>query len=414
MIPFVLLFSTVAFADIPAQLSLDQAIAIALKSPPAIRRAAARAQQSAAQEQLAHSRSLPHLSINATDAGQTFNLRALGISTSLLPARGEPFQTVDARAEITQELLNVPTRDRGRAATEEAKASSFLVVDAREALTFDVAIAFAQALQAQAATRTLSRQADLARQLHKISQDRMEKGVASKLDATRSLIQVQNLEQSLLEVRADFAAAQLQLANLIHAAPSTTFELVPTSYSDPMPAPSTRADYRAAESAVHAAELRLQAARHERYPTASFRANYGQNGRAWNDNLNIFLVQGSLHIPIYLGGQIDAGIAEARAKLAEAKADLEELRARIETDTLVARAALESAGHQLEVARSTVDLAKQEVDLSLERFTVGIADNSEVINAQDRLTRAEENVVKAAFHIDIAQARLRRAIGASQ
>jgi outer membrane protein TolC len=414
MIGHILLFAITARPEIPARLSLSEAIEMSLKSSPALQKAAAQVQQSEAQAAQFRSQRLPQFNVTAADTGQTVNLRALGITTSLLPAKAGPFQTVDARANITQPVLDIALLDRDHAAKEHIKVSRYLALNVRELLSFQVAVAFAQALRTQSAVSTLEQQLTLARKLQSITQDRLDRGVSSKLDLKRSEIQVQNLEQGMLETQNDLTAAKLHLADLLHAKPSTEFILTETKREDPPPTAATRSDYRAAESAVRTAELRLAAARHQRYPTGAFRANYGQSGPAWNENLNTFLIQGALNIPVYTGGRIESEIAEAQGKLAEAKADLEELRSQIETETLAARAARDSAQRQGEVARRTVELAKEELDLSTDRFTEGVADNTEVVNAQERLTRAEDNVLKAAFNLDLAQAQLKRALGVNQ
>lgn len=411
-----MLFS--ARLQIPAQLTLSDAIETALKSSPALQKAAARVQRSESQEGQAHSRLRPEVSLSATDSGQSVNLRTLGIDPSFLPAlpsKTGPFQTVDARASLTHSLWNVSLRDRAAASREQVRVSRYLALDARELLSFQVAIAFAQALRTQSAVETLEQQLGLARRLHSTTLERWSAGVSSKLDAKRSEIQVRNLEQSLLETGNALIAQKLQLANLIHAEPSTAFVLSRTGNPEaPREAPTLRSDYRAAESAVRAAELGVAAARRERHPTATLRATFGQSGRAWNDNLGAFLIQGSLNIPIYTGGRIQSEITEAEAQLAEAKAELEELRSQIESEVLAARAALDSARRQMEVARESVTLSKDELELSTERFTSGVADNTEVVNAQDRLTRAEENALRAGFNVDIALAQFKRASGAKQ
>lgn len=403
---------------IPAHLSLSDAIDIALRSSPALQKAAATVRRSEAQEGQANSRLLPEIGIGAAETGQSVNLKILGIDPSflpLLPSRTGPFQTVDARVGVTQSLWNTPLRDRLAASREQTRGFRYLALDARELLSFQVAVAFAQALRTQSAVETLDQQLALARKLHGTTLDRVNAGVSSKLDAKRSEIQARNIEQSLIETTNILIAQKLQLANLIHAEPSTSFVLARTGNQyPPQDTPPLRSDYRAAESTVRAAELRVAAARHERHPTATVRANFGSSGRAWNDNIGTYLIQGSLNIPIYTGGRTQSQIAEAEAQLNEAKAALEELRSQIESETLAARAALDSARRQTELALDTVKLARDELDLSTERFTSGVADNTEVVNAQERLTRAEENAVRARFNADIALAQLKRASGAKQ
>jgi outer membrane protein TolC len=118
-----------------------------------------------------------------------------------------------------------------------------------------------------------------------------------------------------------------------------------------------------------------------------------------------------LSVPLYTGGRIGGEQVEAEGRLAEVRAQLEETRAQIETEVLTALAAEEAARAQVNVAARNVDLAREEVELSSSRFSSGVADNVEVVNAQDRLARAEENRLRAIHQWQVARAQWLRAAG---
>lgn len=404
--------------ELPEQLTLRQALELALKNSATLRRAAAQVEQAEAQVRQAHSANLPQANVAAYDTLQTVNLRAMGIDVPLLPSRVGPFQVVDARAFVTQNVLNLPVRDRERAAREQSRSAAAVAGNARELLALQVGTAFAQALRAQSSERTLERQLELARKLHQITQDRLEAGVASRLEATRSLQQVNNLAQGFEEARHQATAAKLQLANLLQARITANYTLVDEA-ATPLETPENavaqaleaRPDYRAALARIRAAEFQVSAARRQRYPVIQFRADYGQSGRKPFENLNTFHVQGILNVPVYTGGRIEAEIAEAQARVSEARAAADEIRSQVETDVLSAVAASQAALRELEIARGGVKLAAEELELASARFTSGVADNTEIVNAQDRLARAEDNVVRAAYHRDLAMTQLRRALG---
>lgn len=160
--------------------------------------------------------------------------------------------------------------------------------------------------------------------------------------------------------------------------------------------------------------MELRAARSRRYPTLSFAADYGQSGRAPFQNLNTYRIQGSLNVPIYLGGAISAEASQQQSRLDEAQAMLDEIQSQIETDVLTALAAVKSAEAQVNVADETIGLAGEELELSRERFTGGVADNIEVVNAQDRLERANQNRIRALFQWHVARANLERAMGSAE
>jgi outer membrane protein TolC len=52
--------------------------------------------------------------------------------------------------------------------------------------------------------------------------------------------------------------------------------------------------------------------------------------------------------------------------------------------------------------------------LTRERFTQGVTDNTEVVNAQDRVSRADHARVRALYTLGLARANLARVTGAAE
>lgn len=417
--------------DIPPKLTLQRAVEISFAHSPVLRLADSQLRQTEAARDRARSSRLPQLSIGAFEALQTLNLEARGIQAppipgigSLLPIRVGPFSQVDARSLITQEVVNLSLRHRHRAGNARVEGAQAGHKHARELLALNVVVGYVQALRNQAAEATLRQQLSFARQLYTITEDRFQQGVASSLDVKRSLQQVNNLQQSLYERENALLASKLALANVIHARISADYELADigrfydtrsTSKAETISlALRSRPDYQAAQLQVRAAELELRSAQSRRYPTLSFAADYGQSGRRPFNNLNTYRIQGSLNIPVYLGGGISAEIKESRGRLEEARALRDQIMSQVETEVLTALEAVRSARRQVEVAEDTIRLASEEIDLTTARFTSGVTDNTEVVNAQDRLARAEENRIRALFNLNIARANLHRATGAAE
>jgi len=76
-------------------------------------------------------------------------------------------------------------------------------------------------------------------------------------------------------------------------------------------------------------------------------------------------------------------------------------------DVRTAVAPLESARHEVDVANLGVDLAREEVVQARDRFTAGVANNIEVISAQDALSRGNDNQIQALYRYNQARARHR-------
>jgi outer membrane protein len=72
---------------------------------------------------------------------------------------------------------------------------------------------------------------------------------------------------------------------------------------------------------------------------------------------------------------------------------------------------LESAKSEVQVANLGVDLAQQEVTQARDRFQAGVANNIEVVTAQDELSRASDNQIAALYRYNQARADLAHATG---
>jgi outer membrane protein TolC len=416
---------------IPPQLSLKEAVSIAFANSPLLRQAEARVGETAAARDQARAALLPQLSVGVFEALRTVNLEAQGIQVPEIPGIGRPipirvgpFSQFDARGFLNQEVLNFQQRYTHKAAGARLEATEAETLNVRELLTLSVVVGYVNAQRSQASAATLRKQLALSRQLLTITTDRAGQGVASTLDVSRAEQQSNNLQQSLLEAENALTLAKLELAKGMHAQISADYELaeIASFYDTTVPAEKealatafeSRPDYRAAQAQLRAAELDLRSSRAERYPSLAFAADYGQSGRKPFQNLNTYRVQGSLNIPVFLGGRISADVRQAQSRIELAEAYIEEVRAQVETDVLSAIANVNSAKRQVAVAESTIALGQQEVDLSTARFTSGVTDNTEVVNAQDRLARAEDNRIRALFHLQMAQAGLQRAMGAAE
>jgi outer membrane protein TolC len=107
-------------------------------------------------------------------------------------------------------------------------------------------------------------------------------------------------------------------------------------------------------------------------------------------------------------------VADAEAKYREATAKRDQLRAQIEADVLNAISGVEWALKQVAISVENVGLSRQELDLTRARYTGGVADNTEVVNAQDRLSRADDANIRAQYTLGLSRANLARASGGAE
>ena len=411
--------------DLPKQVTLSDALRIALSNNSIIRIAQSRLDQTSGQYAQSRAVLLPQVEANAHQAYLTINLVGLGILIPTVPqGKSDPFGSMDARVSLSQDLLNIANREAWKSSRSKQESSLFLLQNAREVVVLDVVATYLQALRAKASRDTLVEQTSLANDLYKITDDRVRQGVSSKLEANRALQEVNALEQRRQESELAYVAAKLSLANILQARISADFEVEDTAaYGVEAPvdrdaavqaALASRPDYRSAQAIVRAAELQVQSIKASRLPTLSTGFSDGQSGSTPVHNQNTYRLQAILSFPIFTSGRIRGQIDEAQGALREAEANADQIHSQVETDVLTASAGVDWALKEVATSGANVKLSREEVELSRQRFTQGIADNTEVVNAQDRVSRADDARVRAMYTLGLARANLARAMGAAE
>lgn len=364
---------------------------------------------------------LPNLSASVTEDVQTTSLAALGFRLPGFPRVIGPFNFLDARGYLNQSLFNWNAIERARASAQDVKASQANYKDARELVVLAVGNAYLQALAEAARVDTADAQVKTAQALYNKASDQQRAGVAPAIDTLRAQVQLQTREQQLIVARNNFAKQKLALARIIGLPPGQEFALIEKAPYQPLTALpleenlkrayANRADYQALEAQVRAAELSRKAAWAEHLPTLGVAANYGDIGVSPFTSNGTYQVAGTLNIPIFAGNRAHGEILQAEATLRQQRAQLDNLRGQIDYEVRTAMLDLQAAADQVEVARSSVDLAQQTLTQAQDRFSAGVADNLEVIQAQEALAGANENYIASLYAHNIAKVELARAIG---
>ena len=410
---------------LPNPLTLSQAVTIALANNSLIRTAHSRLDQATGRYAQSRGVLLPQVEGHASQAYLTIVLKGLGINIPTVPqGKSDPFGSFNARATLTQDLLNIANLEAWKSSRSKQDASRLLLENAREIVVLDVVAAYLQALRAKASRDALAEQTKLAADLYKLTVDRVKQGVSAALESNRALQQVNSLEQQRQEAEQDYVTAKLTLANTLQVRITSDFEVDDTAaYGVDAPvdreaevnaALASRPDYRAAQAGVRAAELQVHSVKAYRYPVLSTSLSDGQSGESPVHNQNTYWLRGTLEIPIFTSGRIRGQIDEAQGALREAQASMDQLRSQIETDVLTAIAGVEWARKEVETSAANVKLSREEVQLSRQRFTQGVTDNTEVVNAQDRVSKADDARVRAMYTLGLARANLARATGAAE
>jgi outer membrane protein TolC len=368
---------------------------------------------------------LPNVGVRAQEAVQTQSLAALGLKPSVfhapLPRVLGPFNYFDLRASLSQSLFSLRSLENERAASERVKVAQFNLKDARELVVLAVGNSYLQSIAAAARVDTAEAQVKAAQALYQKASDQQRAGLTPAIDALRSQVELQARRQQLILARNQLAKSSLSVARIIGLSPGQQFvltEKVPYQALTPQSleaylqlAYKGRADYQGALAQVHSAELSRKAAQAGHYPTIDLNANYGDIGVTPAHSNGTWQVIGGVNIPIFAGNRVHADVLEADAQLKQARSQLGDLRGRIDYEVRAAVLDLNAAAEQVEVARSSVDLAEQTLAQSQDRFAAGVADNLEVVQAQESVAAAHETYIQSLYAHNLAKVELAYAIG---
>lgn len=371
---------------------------------------------------------LPQFNGAVAENVEQLNLKTIGFNLQLpgvnIPTIVGPFHYSDVRAYGSFSVFDYSQRKNYRASKENERAAQLSFQDARDLVVQSVANAYLLVIADSSRVESLRAQVATDQAIYDRTADQKRAGTAPGIDVLRAQVQLQQQQQQLLAQENQFAKDKLALGRVIGLPSGQDFNLAESApYSElaamtPDQALRTayeqRADLRSAKAAVNAAEESVKAARGERYPNVGVTADYGDVGTTLASSHGTFAFQAAAKFNIFDGGRISGDIIQARAALKQREDELADLTGQIDYQVRAALLDIRSAADQVAVARSNIDLANQTLAQSRDRFTAGVTDTVEVVQAQGQVAIANDNLISALYAHNLAKVELARALGSAE
>jgi outer membrane protein TolC/anti-anti-sigma regulatory factor len=406
------------------RLTLRDAVSMALKYNLGTIESGENTQIARGQRLLALSKLLPQVSASASENVTQANLATLGIKKLPIPNVIGPYSYSTVDANLSQTLFSFESIQRFRAARTAEQAAQLSYQDILDVVTLTVGNAYLQIIEAGSRIEAQEAQVRNARALYDQAVDQVQAGTAPRIDATRTEVQLHTEEYNLSIARNNFEVAKLALGRAIGLPLGQQFELADTlPYSDISPlsiddalqiAYKSRSDFRSALGSQKAAAQTLSAAKGERYPTVAVNGDYGDVGSTFGHSHGDFTFQAGIRVPLFTGGRIKGDITQAEAELRQRKAEAENVRGQIDYDVRTAFLNLNAAKEQVEVAKQNVALANENLGRSKDRFTSGVTDSVEVVQAEQALASANDQYITSLYNHNFAKLSLARALGVAR
>jgi outer membrane protein TolC len=117
---------------------------------------------------------------------------------------------------------------------------------------------------------------------------------------------------------------------------------------------------------------------------------------------------------IFDGGKRKADVLSADTAIKQRREELANLQGQIDQEVRDALLDLKSAADQVAVAQDNIGLADETLTQARDRFAAGVTDNIEVVQAQDSVASAQQNLISAVYAHNLAKVALARAMGSTE
>ncbi|HEY1948157.1 MAG TPA: TolC family protein [Bryobacteraceae bacterium] len=416
----------------PIALSLADAIDKGLKANLGLLTSEQSSNEIRAQRMRALAGLLPKVNGQLSMTEQQINLQALGFNVALPPNLGfqipkivAPYSYQAAQASATVPLFDFNAISTFRASREQTKAALLSVKNARDLVVQAVGNAYLQIIADSARITSTRAEIEADNAIFTNATRRHDAGVAIAIDVLRAQVELKQRQQQLVSVTNQFEKDKLTLARITGLPTGQEFTVSDPSPKVPLEAVDLkealakayehRSDFQAARARVIAAQFLVRAAKAERYPTLTASGSYGDEGlRLLNNSHGVFTATGAINFNIFDGGRIKADIIQNDSELRNRRNEMENLRGQIDYEVRTALLDLKSAADQVDVAGSNVQLANETLRQSRDRFTAGVTNTVEIVQAQQSVADADENLISAQFQYNIAKVELARSVGLAE
>lgn len=365
---------------------------------------------------------LPQVSLTASQIRQQLGLGFIGDQGDFTP-----FNTFGTRLELSQTLFNTQRyANYELAKLEHAIAKMDYEVVYQDILDRAVNLYFTQ-LRDLNQKKIIEGNIDRSLELLQLASDRFEAGAGVEIDVTRAKSRLAGDQRELWTAKVNIQSSILQLKALLDMDLDTDLRLN-ESLIEHLKAPPHLEDYRikgnalinlrpeleAEQKRLDQAELTRKAAGWQRLPNVEFIGNWGYDSNdAFQDRKNeAWLVGVQASMPIFEGFLIRAQKRNADAALRQQDYQMRMLELEVEREFRTALFEMNARFKEIELAEEEVKFGHMEVAQASLRYREGLTDNSELIDAQQRLADANRSYLNSAYLYGLSRLAFARSIGA--
>jgi outer membrane protein len=409
-------------------LSLEAAVAAGIEASPALHASRMKVESSAAKSREAAAGRLPALKLGGGYA-RLSEVPPFSVTLPFLPnpivVSENYFDSLSLRLGIQQPLFTGFRLQAGEASARllEQSAGQDLEKDRAE-FVFGVKSAYWGLARARALETVIDENIRQVGEHLKDVRAFFDQGMATKNDILRAELELSNEKLVRIDARNAAEIALTTLNSLIGWPLDTDVELTTSPGDVPQGGDASgggerpqRADIKSADFRIRAYEMGVKAARSGYYPQVHLFGNYfylRPNPRympALDKFRGTWDLGVSVSFDLWDWGKTKSQAEQARAQLDQARDARQLLEDQAVLEIAQSELSLNRAGEKIEVAALTVAQAEENLRVTRERFKQGVALSADVLDADVALLRAKVSRTQSEIDLELARARLEKALG---
>jgi outer membrane protein TolC len=400
--------------------TLEQAFIAAMANNQRI--IAAQADSQAAEQQLFAAQGQRHPQLNIS-TGYT-QLSETPSANAAIGGQTTQFATAQAGSLKAQAMVSLPLFTSGRIshnidaaeaikrATKQNKKTTALNIK------WQVASAFIAVFRAEKSLEVADSHVLSLKSHAKDVQNQYQQGMVARNDLLASQVELSNAEQQVLQKQNQLDIAQAKFnqllnrdlmaeVNLLEQFP----ELPPGSLSElNQQALTQRPELKVLSEQVGALEHQASSETANLLPQVNISGGYQYEENKYTAYENMWVANATLNWTLYDGSTRHRSYAAKQQSLA-LKMQRSDLIGQIKLQIRQAWLDVQETAKRVQVATQAISQADENLKVSTERYQQGLANNTEVLDAEDLRIQAKNNLNNAQYDVVMAKLSLRRALG---
>ncbi|TGN29879.1 TolC family protein [Empedobacter tilapiae] len=287
-----------------------------------------------------------------------------------------------------------------------------------------VANAYYQVFIQEEKLKTIEKSYENTNKVRNVIKSLVENGLAKPIDLDRIVVQLNNIsssrQQLINAVDINKNALKFYMGYPIEQSIRLTEETITPNLAllEDQIDVENRTEFKVLSKQKELLGFAKEAERANLYPTVGLSANYGYAGMGdkfitskdyfWSDLASVGL---SVKVPIFSGGAIKAKINQAEIDLLDIEEQMNDTKLGLSLEYQNAKAQIENTLKSVDIQEENVSLAEKVLVNTQNNYQQGLANLTEILDAENALTDARNNYSNALLEYKIAEIALIKAKG---